>query len=186
MLQTIINKIIAFFMSLTSAFGGSSLPPNTLPTPPDRGGVVSTSQLIPLPNQNSTTTPRSQSNVDKGQANRNPLFNKINSYRAQNGKRMWARNHKLDKQAQLWAEQLAREKGFYHMPNSNSWENIGFISDHPAYTDIAHHALQGWIESPGHNANLLETEARSGGVGIARGYLPGRGWGYFCVMQASR
>lgn len=140
--------------------------------------------LLPAPNRpqpapSPAPAPAPANTTAVAQNARTPLFNQINQYRAQNGRTQWTRNARLDAQAQRWAEQLVREQAFYHQPGANVWENIAFSPSDPLA------AFEQWRNSPGHNRNMLEQQSGSAGIGIAYGYLPGYGWGYISVMQAT-
>lgn len=138
--------------------------------------------LLPAPNRQQSApspAPAPANTAAVAQNARTPLFNRINQYRAQNGRTPWARNDRLDAQAQRWAEQLVREQEFYHQPGANVWENIAFSPNDPTA------AFEQWRKSPAHNRNMLEKQSGSAGIGIAYGYLPAYGWGYISVMQAT-
>lgn len=134
-------------------------------------------QQRPQPAPSPAPAPKNTTAV--AQNARTPLFNRINQYRAENGRKQWARNPHLDAQAQRWAEQLVREQAFYHQPGANVWENIAFSPNDPTA------AFEQWRKSPAHNRNMLEQQSGSAGIGIAYGYLPNYGWGYISVMQAT-
>lgn len=133
----------------------------------------------PAPSPAPAPKPSPANTTAVAQNSRTPLFNKINQYRAENGRKQWARNAHLDAQAQRWAEQLVREQAFYHQPGANVWENIAFSPSDPTA------AFEQWRKSPAHNRNMLEQQSGSAGIGIAYGYLPNYGWGYISVMQAT-
>lgn len=133
----------------------------------------------PAPSPAPAPKPSPANTTAVAQNSRTPLFNRINQYRAQNGRTPWSRNPHLDAQAQRWAEQLVREQAFYHQPGANVWENIAFSPSDPTA------AFEQWRKSPAHNRNMLEQQSGSAGIGIAYGYLPNYGWGYISVMQAT-
>jgi uncharacterized protein YkwD len=52
------------------------------------------------------------------------------------------------------------------MPSGNV-EGVGYVSDTPK--DIAYYSVDGWMNSPGHRANILDSQYTEIGVGVAKG-----------------
>ena len=60
-----------------------------------------------------------------------------------------------------------------------TWRPVEFDSDSRA---MALGLVEGWMESPGHRANILDREARKIGVGVAITEAPENGWTHETVF----
>lgn len=103
------------------------------------------------------------------------VVQRTNRYRLQNGKLPLALNTQLSKAAQRYSQHMAEEDVFSHQgrDGSSPWERIR-AADYN-YSDAAENlaaghttassAMRGWINSPGHRANLLAYQVQEIGVG---------------------
>lgn len=108
------------------------------------------------------------------------LFTRVNQVRAENGLAPLQYRARLAEVAETWSQEMARTKTLAHNPRISSliepgwtaWgENVGFAG---GYADNAARIFTGWMNSPGHRANILSTRFTSLGIGAAtdsRGYL---------------
>jgi uncharacterized protein YkwD len=108
------------------------------------------------------------------------IVDRVNQVRAQNGLAPLQYRARLGEVAEAWSQEMARAKVLSHNPRVSSliepgwsaWgENVGFAG---GYADNAERIVTGWLNSPGHRANILSTRFTSIGVGAAtdsRGYL---------------
>lgn len=108
------------------------------------------------------------------------IVDRVNQVRAQNGLAPLQYRARLGEVAEAWSQEMARTKVLSHNPRVSSqiepgwtsWgENVGFAG---GYANNAERIVTGWLNSPGHRANILSTRFTSIGVGAAtdsRGYL---------------
>lgn len=101
------------------------------------------------------------------------LFDATNRYRVQQGVAPLAASPALDDVAQDWAETTARTGDFKHRSNlfavypagmTGAGENI--LSVPPS--DTAEQMVQAWSRSPGHRANMVNTNYTHLGIGVAQ------------------
>lgn len=102
------------------------------------------------------------------------LLQSINAYRVRNGVGALAPSTALDALAEAHSRTMARERRLTHdgfrqrterAGSRACVENVGWN-----YAD-ARSQLQGWIDSPPHNVNLLDPQIRQAGIGEAAGYV---------------
>ena len=76
-------------------------------------------------------------------------------------------------------------------PRVTEWFGVGFVGGptrwHPVEFDSDSHAMalglvKGWMNSPGHRANILDRDARRIGVGVAVAEAPDNGWPHETVF----
>lgn len=85
----------------------------------------------------------------------------INQHRANNGLAPLAVTSELSTSAKQWSERMANENRIFHS-GLNLGENCGWAN----YKMTPQEIVQMWIDSPGHNANLLNADYSIIGVGI--------------------
>ncbi|TWT60755.1 CAP domain-containing protein [Rubinisphaera italica] len=114
------------------------------------------------------------------QTEQQQLLNMINQERAKQNMQPLAMNDKLTKAAQDWSKYMADNDYFNHLspdgttpqqraqqagyPDFSGWENIyagGGDLGKPANT------FDGWMNSPGHKANMLKADLNEVGLGVA-------------------
>jgi uncharacterized protein YkwD len=103
------------------------------------------------------------------------IFDQINQYRASKGLPAFARSSKIDNQARIHSQNMASAKvTFGHdnfsnrvkavdIPYKGAAENVAYNKGH---ADPATQAVQGWLKSPGHKANI-EGKFNQTGIGVA-------------------
>ena len=106
------------------------------------------------------------------------VFNKINDYRASQRLAKLTRNSVMDNQAKIHSQNMANGKvpfghtGFSErvkaikangIPYSSAAENVAY---NQGYSDPATQAVQGWLKSPGHLANIRGNFEKTG-IGVA-------------------
>lgn len=92
---------------------------------------------------------------------------KVNTHRAENGHAPVVQSARLDAEAQKWADYLATTGQFKH--EDMYCDGMLCMSENIAITrpDSPLNAFQQWVNSPGHNANLLRSNAVQVGHGVA-------------------
>ncbi len=108
-----------------------------------------------------------------------------NSQRAQNGLPPLKENTKLDRSAQMKAEDMFLNQYFAH--DSPSGVSVGDLADQVGYDFIAigenlalgnfendEVLVQAWMDSPGHRANILNSRYQEIGVWVLKGTFEGR------------
>jgi uncharacterized protein YkwD len=102
------------------------------------------------------------------------LLRSIHAYRGRNGVGALAPSAALDALAEEHSRTMARERRLTHdgfrqraarAGSTACVENVGWN-----YAG-ARSQLQGWIDSPSHNVNLLDPGIRQGGIGEEAGYV---------------
>ncbi|MEH2053711.1 CAP domain-containing protein [Nostoc sp.] len=103
------------------------------------------------------------------------IFNQVNSYRVSQGLPVLTRNAAIDNQVRIHSQNMANGAvTFGHTGFSQriiaigtsykaASENVAF---NQGYSDPAKIAVQGWLESPGHLANIRGNYDRTG-IGVA-------------------
>ncbi|MEH1871074.1 CAP domain-containing protein [Nostoc sp.] len=102
------------------------------------------------------------------------IFNKINDYRASQGLPKLTSNSAMDNQARIHSQDMANGKvpfghtGFPErvkaigIPYRSAGENVAY---NQGYSDPATIAVQGWLKSPGHLANIKGNFNKTG-IGV--------------------
>lgn len=110
--------------------------------------------------QEAAATIQALSNTEK------EIFNLINITRNYGGLHTikWSKNlHSLAQEHSQWMAQT----GIFKHSNYNVYENI-FYSEGYNLNQIPRTTVEGWLESPGHRANLLNSYISHCGIGIAK------------------
>ncbi|MEH1864016.1 MAG: CAP domain-containing protein [Nostoc sp.] len=149
------------------------------------GTIVLSSGAIATPVTNSTFTPVSSSlssdafkiaasTIDTT-ALEQSVFNQINNYRTSQGLAKLTRNAAIDNQARIHSQNMASGKvPFGHTGFSERIKAIGIpyraagenVAYNQGYSDPATIAVQGWLKSPGHLANIKGNYDKTG-IGVA-------------------
>ena len=153
-------------------------------TPPS--GVAS--YTIELPGGNTTTV---VGQIDTAASQQ--IFNMLNQYRIQNGLApLKQANSHLQAAANIRACELAylyshdRPNGqscFSVYPYSNA-ENIASGYGYGGFVFSPDLAMYGWINSPGHNANMLNTYSTTVGIGAFTQTINGMTYTYYVQLFA--
>lgn len=148
------------------------------------GTIILSSGAIASPVTNATFTSRN-SNVlsttfEIAQSSNNTaalkqaIFNKINSYRVSQGMAKLTSNSAIDNQARIHSQDMAnRTVPFGHTGFSERIKAIGIsyrsagenVAYNQGYSDPATIAVQGWLKSPGHLANIRGNYDKTG-IGV--------------------
>ncbi|MCC5615987.1 CAP domain-containing protein [Nostoc sp. CHAB 5836] len=103
------------------------------------------------------------------------VFKQINDYRVSQGFKKLTRNSAIDNQARIHSQNMAKgivpfgHTGFSErvkaagIPYSSAGENVAYSQ---GYSDPATTAVQGWLKSPGHLANIRGNFEKTG-IGVA-------------------
>ncbi|MEH2395127.1 MAG: CAP domain-containing protein [Nostoc sp.] len=103
------------------------------------------------------------------------IFNQINNYRASQGLPALTRNSAIENQARIHSQNMANgtvpfgHTGFSErvraigIPYRAAGENVAY---NQGYSDPATIAVQGWLKSPGHLANIKGNYEKTG-IGVA-------------------
>lgn len=149
--------------SLGSLFG--------TPTPPQTAKPAPTPTPAPVPTPPAVTKPTP--NPPANNVRTNVQINDLtNQHRKANGTAPLTYNYTIERDAQRWADYLAATGDFFHDPELGTTyryvyaENIYRIRGTRL---TANHAMQGWLNSPGHRANMLNPGYSLSGIGIAQG-----------------
>ncbi|MDF5710746.1 MAG: CAP domain-containing protein [Nostoc sp. S4] len=103
------------------------------------------------------------------------VFNQINNYRASRGLSALTRNSAIDNQARIHSQNMASGKvPFGHTGVQQRLKAIGItykaagenVAYNQGYSDPATQAVQGWLKSSGHLANIIGNYNLTG-VGVA-------------------
>jgi uncharacterized protein YkwD len=108
-----------------------------------------------------------------------------NKHRSDNGLSALARNSALDRAAKLKAQDMLNKQYFAHVgpdgKEPSGWvEDVGynyrFTGENLAAGDFGSdkELVQGWMDSPGHRANILGKNFTEIGVGVLKGTFEGR------------
>lgn len=97
------------------------------------------------------------------------IFEDTNSARVTNGLKPLVLNEQMTKVAQDWSATQAREGRMYHNPNYSSQIPGGWTraAENVAYGYSVDSVTNGWMNSPGHRANILG-DYNSIGIGVAK------------------
>ena len=97
------------------------------------------------------------------------VFELTNAFRAENGKRAFENDAKLNAASEDWSEDMARGDFFRHSTPAQveeqgyAWRNWG--ENIAAGYSTPEAVVRGWINSPGHRANMLSDSYKEMGVG---------------------
>ena len=103
------------------------------------------------------------------------IFDQINQYRASKGLPAFTRSSKIDNQAKVHSQNMASaEVAFGHENFSDRVKSTGItykaaaenVAYNQGYKNPATQAVQGWLKSPGHKANI-EGKFNQTGIGVA-------------------
>ncbi len=149
------------------------------------GTIILSSGAIATPVTNPTFTPTSSSvsnnavQIVASSINtaglEQSVFNQINNYRASQGLANLTRNSAIDNQARIHSQDMANGKvPFGHTGFSERIQAIGIsysaagenVAYNQGYTAPAKTAVQGWLKSPGHLANIRGNYNQTG-IGVA-------------------
>ncbi|WP_017654054.1 CAP domain-containing protein [Fortiea contorta] len=133
-----------------------------------------TSQGTPTDSQDSPTSQGTQSSADTA-AIEASVFQQINSYRASINLPALTRNSAADNQARIHSQNMASKKvAFGHSGVNQRFKATGITyksaAENVAYnsnSDPATIAVQGWLKSPGHLANIKGKFTLTG-IGVAK------------------
>ena len=206
MFQTIINNILAFIMSIITAFNGGAGDISSMP-PQNNSGAITQSRPSPTTNRQPQITPDANGCVkntpdyfDCKQRNssigkKNPMltpseiaqakrdqFNQLVAWRNKDSAlRPITYDASLDATAQRFANELAYTPGdkiWHSGTNSRGQENVAMSEI--SYTNF----ISMFSNSPGH-ASAMSTNGRAPKVGIGIAQDPVTGT-YFCVQHFAR
>ncbi|MBD2729419.1 CAP domain-containing protein [Nostoc sp. FACHB-892] len=148
------------------------------------GTILISSAAIATPVTNSTCTPNpepvSNNTIQVAASSNNAaveqsVFNQINNYRVSQGLPALTRNSAIDNQARIHSQNMANGKvSFGHTGFSQRVKAIGIsyssaaenVAYNQGYSDPATQAVQGWLKSPGHLANIKGNFEKTG-IGVA-------------------
>ncbi|AFY35775.1 CAP domain-containing protein [Calothrix sp. PCC 7507] len=154
--------------------------PQTRPTNPQNSPT--NPQNSPTNPQNSPTNPQNTPNNSQGSQSsadtasiEASVFQQINQYRASINLPALTRNSAADNQAKIHSQNMASGKvGFGHSGASQRFKATGIsyksAAENVAYnsgSDPATRAVQGWLKSPGHLANIKGNFSLTG-IGVAK------------------
>ncbi|ABA21534.1 Allergen V5/Tpx-1 related protein [Trichormus variabilis ATCC 29413] len=137
----------------------------------------------PSGGQNNPSSPSGGQNNGNSASIEQAVFDQVNQYRQSQGLPALTRNASIDEQARTHSQNMASGKvpfshqGFdqrvkaLNMPNKSASENVAYNQD----KDPATRAVQSWLKSSGHLANI-KGNANLTGVGVA---VNGQGVVYF-------
>jgi uncharacterized protein YkwD len=133
--------------------------------------ILSRSQPTPLPKAQAPATAQMEAQVRQ----------RINAIRQKQGLSQLRNNEKLAQVARNYSQQMAEKKFFSHTSPEGSTmvqrvqsarifylmvgENLFMCTNVPQPVPSA---VQGWMDSPGHRANILRPEYRETGIGVWR------------------
>lgn len=152
------------------ALGTIALSSGAIATP------VTNQTFTPLSSQLSNNTVKIAALSYDTAAIEQSVFNQINSYRVSQGRLALTRNSSIDNQARIHSQNMANGKvGFGHtgfsqrvvatgIPYRAAGENVAY---NQGYADPATKAVQGWLKSSGHLANIRNQNYSLTGIGVA-------------------
>ena len=143
-------------------------------------GAIATSgtnpACTPVPSNVSNNTNQVAANSMDTAAIEQSIFNQINNYRVSQGLPALTRNSAIDNQARIHSQNMANgtvpfgHNGFSQRLNATGVsyrggaENVAY---NQGYNDPATKAVQGWLKSPGHLANIRGNYNLTG-IGVAK------------------
>ncbi|MBW4616973.1 MAG: CAP domain-containing protein [Desmonostoc vinosum HA7617-LM4] len=163
MMRTIIYGITLGSLILTSGADAVSAPDETS-TSKFSGKLSQNRQIIAQSNINTTAIERA-------------VFQEINNYRGSKNLPVLLRNSACDNQARIHSQNMAKGRvSFGHSGFSQRVKAIGIpfiaagenVAYNQGYTDPAKQAVQSWLRSPGHLANI-KGKYNLTGIGVAVG-----------------
>lgn len=127
---------------------------------------------------------------------RGGIISQTNKERANNGKTKLTENKMLDRSAQVKADDLLKRQYFAHTAPDGKTVSDLVATQGYAYIKIGENLALGnfasdeevvtaWMNSPGHRANILDSQFTEIGVGVARGLYEGH-MVYFAVQHFGR
>ncbi|WP_433262158.1 CAP domain-containing protein [Actinosynnema sp. CS-041913] len=152
--------------------------PSTTPAPP------STTTTAPEPVAEPAPEPVAPTRTDV-EISEAKVFNLTNAERAANGCPALGVDERLDKAARGHSADMAAQNYFDHKSkDGRTFVDRVKAAGHPAPgaeniaagQRTAEAVVKGWMESPGHRANILNCKLRTLGVGMARGGAYGLYW----------
>lgn len=168
---TIPPLLLAGVLSLKSCEGTKPMPPPI---------VVGPSDPVSPPQPRPPTPPAVKSDADQ-------IIDITNQERASRGLGALRGNDRLHQAAQAYAEFMAAADKLSHSLDGNVWDRIEHVGY--AYSTCGENiawnyssptqVMQGWMDSAGHRANILNNAFREIGVGIA---VNARGEKYHCQV----
>ncbi len=127
---------------------------------------------------------------------RTGVISETNQHRVKHGKQALVENKKLDRSAQVKADDLLKRQYFAHeAPDGTAIDDLVRDQDY-SYIKIGENLALGnflsnadvvtaWMNSPGHRANILDSQYTEIGIGVARGLYEGH-MVYFAVQHFGR
>jgi uncharacterized protein YkwD len=108
----------------------------------------------------------------------NQLMNQINDYRVKSGLPKLSYDEKMFSYAKSYSDTMVMTNTYQHsdlnggeytLENINMVKTVGtmLVVDEKWINNIPSLILDGWIKSPGHNANLLRTDVTKVGISIS-------------------
>ncbi|MEH2191258.1 MAG: CAP domain-containing protein [Nostoc sp.] len=137
--------------------------------------LVTNQNFTPVSSNVSTNTFKIAASSINTTALEESAFTQINNYRTSQGLPALARNSAIDNQARIHSQQMANgEVPFGHTGFSERIQAIGIsyraagenVAYNQGYSDPATTAVQGWLKSPGHLANIKGNYDQTG-IGVA-------------------
>ena len=120
------------------------------------------------PNLFNTSTVSASSTIQNDDEAVNTIFNKINQQREAAGLKPLTLDSNLNNIASEWSQQQAANKTMAHNPNYTSSYQQGWVraGENVAFGYSIDEVVQGWMNSPGHKANILGQYTTTG-IGLA-------------------
>lgn len=115
-----------------------------------------------------TSTVSATSTIQNDEDSISVIFNKINQQRESAGLKPLTLNANLNRIASEWSQQQAANKTMSHNPSYTSTYEQGWVraGENVAFGYSVEEVVQGWMNSPGHKANILGQYTTTG-LGIA-------------------
>jgi len=175
--------VVALAISLMGCGGGSG-GGSGMPEPPTDGRNT-TSQPTPIstpaPVATPAPTPVKVVSSPEEQTLEQAAIARINQIRQENGVAPLAVDATLTQLAEQYSQKMKADNFFAHEDNQGKriWDraaSVGYtyikIGENLAKVDgnkdIVEYAVQGWLNSPTHRANLLDPEFTETGIGVAK------------------
>lgn len=101
-------------------------------------------------------------------------FVRLTAWRRQNGRSDLFRSQCMSQAAQDWAQRMADTNNLEHSGNSTLWPRCGttgwkFLGENVGSGPDSNSIFDALVNSPGHNANMLDTKYNKVGIGAAQG-----------------
>ena len=153
---------------LRSVIAGAALTTTTLIT------AAPASAAVTMPSSSSVTAAAYTGEIT---AQERAIFSDINTYRAEHNVPPILWENSFHAEAVEWGQAMVDGGFFVHDADALRFENLFYSARDPLG------ATEAWIDSPGHNAILLDPELRVGAIGVVAGHRPHYGDGYFVVLR---